>query len=82
VSEITAAPFGFLLYFNPSGIKEYPGIDITALSDVGYDKKYNIEFPVRLLEMNTYLPGDYRSKEEIEKAVAESAKWNDSLPRD
>ena len=35
VSEITAAPFGFLLYFNPAENRDYQGVDITALSDVG-----------------------------------------------
>ena len=77
ISEITAAPFGFLLYFNPSATRDWTGVDITALSDVGYDEKCNIEFPVRILEMNTYFPGDYRSKEEIEKAITKSAQEQD-----
>jgi len=36
VSEITAPPFGFLLYFNPSPNLQYHGADITSFADVEY----------------------------------------------
>ena len=75
VSEITAAPFGFLLYFNPSENLKYHGADITSFADVGYNDRCEITFPLHILEMNTYLPTDYRSKDEIEKAIAESDKY-------
>ncbi len=68
-SEITAAPFGFILYFNPSEIKEHKGVDITVLSEIGYNEKRTIEFPVQIFEMNSYFPGDYRSKEEIKNTI-------------
>ena len=70
VSEITAAPFGFLLYVKPSKKIKCHGIDITTFSDFGYNDSCEVNFPVEILEMNTYFPADYRSKDEIEKAVA------------
>lgn len=75
VSEITAAPFGFLLYFNPSENLKCPGADITSFADVGYNDRGEINFPLHILEMNTYFPTDYRSKDEIEKAIAEGDKY-------
>lgn len=74
VSEITAAPFGFLLYFNPSESLKYHGADITSFADVGYNDRCEINFPLHILDMNTYFPTDYRSKDKIEKAIAESDK--------
>lgn len=76
LSEITAPPFGFLLYFNPADNLIYQGVDITALGDLKYDDKANIEMPLCILEMNTYLPNDYRSKTEIKKTVEENERWS------
>lgn len=72
LSEITAFPFGFLLYFDPPDGFSPKGIDITPMADSGYEVIATIEFPFRFLEMNTYLPGDYRTKEEIEREIKES----------
>ncbi len=69
LSEITARPFGFILYFNPPTNLQHKGIDITAMADLKYDDKATVEFPLRIFEMNTYFPDDYRSKEEIEEWV-------------
>lgn len=67
LSEITAWPFGFILYFNPSDKLKFEGVDITPLSDLEYDEKVNIEFPFIVNEMNTVLPLDYRSKNQIKE---------------
>ena len=72
LSEITASPFGFLLYFDPPDGFSPKGIDITPMADCGYEVIATIEFPFRFLEMNTFLPGDYRTKEEIERKIKES----------
>lgn len=75
VSEITAAPLGFLLYFNPPDGFNHTGVDITVLADYGYDEKVNIEFPFQVLEMNTIFPNDYRSREQIENDANNTKKW-------
>lgn len=72
LSEITSWPLGFVLYFNPPANFEFTGVDITALSDLRYDEKVNIEFPFQIQEMNTVLPLDYRSKEQIESDTKRS----------
>lgn len=77
LSEITVPPLGFLLYINPPNECKYTGIDITALSDYGYDEKVKIEFPFQVLDMNTYFPTDYRTKEQIEKDVNDAKEWCD-----
>lgn len=73
VSEITAAPFGFVLYFNPQENMKSEGVDITSLADFGYAEKCDLAIPTCLLEMNTYLPHDYRTKNMIETDMKQSA---------
>lgn len=75
LSEITAEPLGFLLYFNPPKDFEHTGCDITAMADLGYDDKTSIEIPLQIFEMNTYFPNDYRSKKEIERDVQKSKEY-------
>ena len=72
LSEITAEPLGFLLYFNPPKGFEHKGCDITAMADLRYDDMTSIEMPLQIFEMNTYFPNDYRSKKEIESDVQKS----------
>ena len=67
-SEITAAPFGFLLYLDPPADYAFPGFDITPLADSRYDDICNIKMPLTFLEVNNWLPHDYRTKEEIKLA--------------
>lgn len=68
VSEITFAPLGFALYYNPKET-EAKGIDITSMADWDYDAKCNLELPFVCLETNNFLPLDYRTREEIIKQV-------------
>lgn len=75
VSELIVPPLGFLLYYNPSDNLECIGVDITFLADYGYDEKLKIEFPLQVLEMNTYFPTDYRTKEQIENDSKEAKEW-------
>ena len=74
LSEITAYPFGFILYFNPTDAWEYKGIDITTFSDFGYDERVAIEFPWNIVEMNDVFPEDYRSKDEIIRCIERNKK--------
>lgn len=74
VSEITAYPLGFILYFNPTDSWEYDGVDITYYADCNYDDLADIEVPLCIKEMNDLFPTYYRSREEIEKCVEENKK--------
>lgn len=74
-SEITAAPFGFVLYLNPRATFESPGFDITSLADCKYDEIRDIKMPLTFLEVNNWLPHDYRTREEITMAKEE---WEES----
>lgn len=65
LSEVTAYPFGFILYINPTENQPYDGIDITSFTDYGYDDKCTFEMKYMLLERNSNVPGDYRTKEQI-----------------
>ena len=75
VSEITAYPFGFLLYLDPTDDWEYQGTDITACADLGYDDVRDMVIPWRIEEMNDLFPEFLRSKEEIRHCIEENRKW-------
>lgn len=78
VSEITAYPLGFILYFSPTSTWTYDGIDITSFSDCSYDHSYTVELPICVNEVNDLLPTYYRTKEEIKACIEENRKWVDS----
>lgn len=75
VSEITAYPFGFLLYLDPTDDWEYQGTDITACADLRYDDVRDMVIPWRIEEMNDLFPEFLRSKEEIRHCIEENRKW-------
>ena len=75
VSEITAYPFGFLLYLNPTDEWDYKGADITHWADVEYDKAMTLVLPWTINEMNDIFPEYYRSKEEIRECIENNRKW-------
>lgn len=75
VSEITAYPLGFILYFDPTDSRKYDGVDITSFADYGYDCSATIQLPFIVKEMNDIFPAHFRSREEIEKCVEENRKW-------
>lgn len=77
LSEITAYPLGFVLYFNPTDTFHYNGVDITHFADCKYDDVTDIEIPFCIYEMNDIFPTHYRSKEEIEQCIAENKKWTE-----
>lgn len=75
VSEITAYPFGFLLYLNPTADWEYKGTDMMACAEMGYDETKNIVIPWKIEEMNDFFPEFFRSKDEIRQCIEENRKW-------
>lgn len=75
VSEITAYPLGFTLFFNPTDALVFDGVDITGFADFGYDEKADIGLPICILEMNDLLPTFYRTQEEIIHTVNETNEW-------
>ena len=77
LSEITAYPFGFILYFNPTDTWKYHGTDITGFADVRYDDLATVEMPWKIEEMNDIFPEHFRSRAEIEKCVEENQKWSE-----
>ena len=65
VSEITAYPFGFILYFDPKEGTSYMGADMTHFADYAYDTADEILIPLCIKEINSMFPLDYRSREKI-----------------
>lgn len=77
MTELTAYPFGFILYFNPTETWPYHGTDITGFTDCGYNDRAIIEMPWKIEEMNDIFPEHFRSRDEIEKCVEENRKWSE-----
>lgn len=75
ISEITAFPLGFLLYFDPKNGWEYNGIDITSFGQAEYDDKTEVTIPFIKLEVNSWISGDFRTKDEIIQCITESNEW-------
>lgn len=75
LSEITAYPLGFILYFNPKESSNFQGIDITNFSNYDYDDIKCLAFPKCIEEVNNIFPCDYRSKEEIIDCIKTSKKF-------
>lgn len=65
ISEITAYPLGFLLYFDPIENQKFKGVDITVFTDSKYNDVCNIKMPIQYYEINNWLSLDYRTKSEI-----------------
>ena len=82
LSEIVVYPFGFILYLNPSPDLAYKGIDITRFSNYHYDQKATIELPLAILDNNSVLPNDNRTKQEIINTINENKKWKKEYETD
>lgn len=72
LSEISTFPLGFILYFNPADDLKYKGVDITNFASCNYDDVASVQMPIYVYEMNTWVPLDYRTKEEIQKGINEA----------
>lgn len=65
-SEISHYPIGLVLYIDKPPTLTPIGIDITRLSSFEYDQCVDVKFNhVPFLEVNTYIPCDYSSKEDV-----------------
>lgn len=69
VSEIVTYPVGFLLILNPNNAISYPGIDITHWADYAYTDCTSISLPLCMYPVNSWIPIDFRSREEIQKCI-------------
>ena len=78
-SEITFAPFGFLLYIDPPENAKLAGFDITSFADHTYDDICSVKMPLDIREVNNWLPHDYRTRAEITAAVDSAEKTLDEL---
>lgn len=79
LSELTAYPVGFILYFNPNDLDDFQGVDITSFADCDYDDIYTIEMPCELTEVNDWLPEHYRSKEEVIQCIQQNKDLEGSI---
>lgn len=75
VSEIGSIPLGFLLYFDPKDDDLYFGTDISNFADAKFNTEYSLSFSLNILELNSLMIEDFRSKEEILKTIKESIRW-------
>lgn len=78
LTEITAYPLGFIVYFDPTDTFHYDGFDITHFADCHYDDIADIEMPLCIYEMNDIFPTCYRSKDEIKQCIENNKKWNEN----
>lgn len=78
LTEITAYPLGFIIYFDPTDTFHYEGFDITHFSDCHYDDIANIEIPLCIYEMNDIFPTYYRSKDEIKQCIENNKRWSEN----
>ena len=74
VSELTAYPLGFLLYFDSKNDQEFDGIDISEFFDMSYSASGTVCLPLCIKEVNDLLPTLYRSRDEIRACIIESEK--------
>jgi hypothetical protein len=63
-AEIAFAPFGFVLTGDVEPIN-VDLLDITHLGSSSYHRCETIFMKIPVLQINTWLPGDFRSKEEV-----------------
>ena len=71
VSEIISYPIGMSLYIDKPEDYHPVGCDFTPCSKVDYWKKGNLQFKLPILESNTLINADYRSKSEILQLIGE-----------
>lgn len=80
LSEITAYPLGFILYYEPNPEWTYPCTDITEFADCKYDDLATIRLPWVIQQMNGLFPEDYRSKEEIMECIEDAKQFEKEHP--
>lgn len=72
LSEISSIPIGMILYIDlPEGANA-PATDISSFVSCKYPDKRNVTMALNIYENNTWIPEDFRSKEEIIATIKES----------
>ena len=75
LSEIATVPVGFILYKDlPSDYKS-PLTEITNFLKCDYSCEAPITMTLNIYEINSWIPGDFRSKQEIKDTVEKSKRW-------
>ncbi len=72
LSEIATIPVGFILFNDYAEDCLPAGTEITDFALYKYDAIDTIKLRLNIYENNTWLPMDYRSKDEIYKTIAEN----------
>ena len=67
-SEIIFPPFGYVMVFDRPPDKRL--LDISWFGKFGYDEYRAVPLQIPVLPAINYLPGDYRTQAEIDKAIA------------
>lgn len=81
ISEISSIPIGMILYIDlPEGINP-PATDVSSFVGCKYSDKRTVTMTLNIYENNTWIPEDFRSKEEIIAMIrkSESALENGKL---
>lgn len=81
IATIDAYPFGFVLEFDPRNDIKRPELDITSFLNEYECQEYDLEFGIPLLERNSLLSCDYRSKSEIIKCVKANKNYRKELQK-
>lgn len=73
LSEIAAFPVGFVLYLDAQEDFTNPLLtEITSFSECSYENEGEITLGINIFENNTWLPADFRSKQEILDTIEKS----------
>ncbi len=73
-SEITFAPLGFVLALGESAAPDASLIDITFMAKYLYDDCVPLTLALPVLSVYSPLPGDYRTREEVQAAYEENVR--------
>ncbi len=76
LSEIATVPVGFILYKDLPKDYETNLTEITNFTQHDYSSVAPIEMKVNALEVNSWIPGDFRSKKEIATLIEKTKHEN------
>lgn len=70
LSEVASYPLGATLYINKANTYNPPGVPINEFVRFNYDDTYDVEFSgMPYYEINTLIPADFRTKNEIQETI-------------
>ncbi len=75
LSEIATVPVGFILYKDLPKDFETTLTEITNFTECDYSCVAPIKMAVNAFEVNSWIPGDFRSKEEIISTIEKNRAW-------